>query len=157
MLAAFAKFPRVNPGTILNQPQLRAILEPSERERLSRLPQAELWHLEDKYDVDIESCFGRDRCRLSVPLNLLVILTWRLGDGDTVARWANLADRPDLLKAVMKGAGAQQWPIDPPTRRDAPRDYMDRLANTPVLEITGGVDFDVATAVCRKHLTAIAS
>lgn len=153
-LAAFAKFPRVNPGTILNQSQLHSILDPVERDRLTKLPQDELWHLEDKYDVDIESCFGRDRCRLSVPLSLLVILTWHLNGGDTVARKAKLADRPDLLNAVMKDAGAQQWPIDPPTRRTAPEDYIVRLANTPVLEISGGVDFAAASAICRTYLNA---
>jgi hypothetical protein len=53
-----AKQPRVNPGTLLGHPRLAALLVPADRAALAALPAGELWDLERKSDVDLDSIYG---------------------------------------------------------------------------------------------------
>lgn len=57
------KLPRVNPGTILGNPDLAGVILDEDRARCEALPAEELWSLEEKHDVFIDTCFGPGRFR----------------------------------------------------------------------------------------------
>ncbi|MBD3333891.1 MAG: HprK-related kinase B [Candidatus Eisenbacteria bacterium] len=146
------KQPRINPGTALHHPDLVDVLSPGRRAALQRIPASELWELEDKHDADIERLFGPGRFRLMSRLESFVILNWdRRGKGFS-AETVDLNRRSDLLPLIQKSPGPFHASDRPPggsdRRETAPR-YVECLASVPVVEITGGVDFPQAIAVCR--------
>ncbi len=147
------KYPRINPGTILNHPRLAPLLCEEERARFSQLAPEELWELEHKYDADINRYFGPGRFKLAALLAGIVILTWNRQRRGVDVRAASLADRPDLLAAVMKPPGVHFYPGPGAPGTDfSPAAYCEELAEVPVLEIGGGVDFDAAARACVAFL-----
>jgi len=148
-----AKLPRINPGTALNNPDLGTILSDEDRDRFSALKMEELWHLEHKYDVPIESCFGPGRFELESPMHGLVLLNWKHDQTPMQAGLVNLAERRDLLPAFMKSAGLFFLPGDRADELDFSEEaYIDLLRECPVLELSGGVDFDGAADICLEFL-----
>lgn len=150
-----AKMPRVNPGTVLHNPSLAPVIPDEEREGFEELSPDELWTLEHKYDAFIDECFGPGRFRLISPMAGLVLLNWRRDAGPLVARRVNLAQRPDLLPAFMKSVGLF-FEMD---ARMSGRDfseaaYLNLLDGCPVLELSGGVDFEAAARACLEFLVA---
>jgi len=148
------KMPRVNPGTVLAEPHLARVMSEEDRRRFSALPQAELWDLEHKYDAFIDDCYGPGRFRLQSPMNGLVVMTWKRDDRPMRVAQVDLAARRDLLPAFMKDVGLF-FESDGPgqTGADATaEDYLTLLAGCPVLEISGGVDFDAAASACLDFL-----
>jgi len=150
-----AKLPRINPGTILNNPSLFGMLSERELQRYARMSVGELWTLEEKNDVPLDRCFPNSRFVLSAHLHALVILNWKRQDRPMDARRVFLDERKDLLQAFRKSTGLfflnerTPHPVDPTD--DA---YIDRLGDIAVYEITGGVDFQAAVAFCRSLLHA---
>jgi HprK-related kinase B len=142
------KMPRVNPGTLLHNPRLRALLPPARRVALEALPPRELWRLEDKHDVPVRDVFGAGRTRYRVPLRALVVLSWSV-DAASPPRFdrIDLGARPDLLDRVMKPAGVfhRDGDLDPGP-------YLRALGDVLVYEATGRADFDVGVAFCRRLL-----
>ncbi|MCO6438658.1 MAG: HprK-related kinase B [Phycisphaerae bacterium] len=139
------KQPRVNPGTIVTNPILRSLIPESRRNALSELSPDELWRLEDKYDVDIEACFGEGKRVLSSPLRCVVVLSWKRGEGPPRLNRVNLASRSDLLAALMKSVGVMVGgSINPDVRRPRPQAYLAALDGCPAYELGGGADFDWA-------------
>jgi HprK-related kinase B len=148
-----AKLPRINPGTALNNPDLGTILSSEDRERFSALKMEELWHLEHKYDVPIESCFGPGRFELESPMHGLVLLNWKHDRTPMRAGLVNPAERRDLLPAFMKSAGLFFLPGDRADRLDFSEEaYIELLKECTVLELSGGVDFDAAADICLQFL-----
>jgi HprK-related kinase B len=148
------KMPRVNPGTVLFDDHLASVMSEEDRRRFSALPQSELWDLEHKYDAMIDDCYGPGRFRLQCPMLGLVILTWkRTGEPMRAAR-ADLRQRRDLLPAFMKDVGLFFESDGPGQAGAAPTadDYLALLADCPVLEISGGVDFEGAAGACLDFL-----
>lgn len=150
------KHPRVNPGTLLADPALRSLLREARRAELARMPQSELWALEEKYDVDIARTYGPGRILGSAALVGFVVLTWRFGQGTSCeAIDTRFARSPSLLDAVTKVAGPFYKPAAgtavPATSH---ADYLAQLGDVPVLELRGGVDFPSAVERCRKLLEA---
>lgn len=151
-MAGIPKLPRVNPGTLLGNPDLNGVLSPLRASELSQLDPGELWALEEKYDVDIAAIYGRDRTRYFAPLRALLILTWTR-DGQTPAEIVpvSLPERPDLLRLVMKPAGPFYTKTDvnvaPEDTLDAAR-YLAALANVPCYEARGRADFPFAVQHC---------
>ena len=147
------KYPRINPGTILNNPRLARMLSPEECRRFKDLSDEELWNLEYKYDVDLDHFFGPERFKLRAQLAAIVVLTWsRTAGAPTVSR-VSLPKRPDLLAAIMKSPGIHYYagpgsapPVTPPET------YLAHFENCPVIEIGGGVDFDHAVETCLELL-----
>ncbi len=147
------KQPRINPGTIMNNPSLRDMLSPEETEHLSSMSHLELWQLEQKYDVIIEEAFGDDRYQLEAPLDILVILNWHHDGTPTVVQEVNISERRDLLRAFMKETGLFFLPVPGTTKLEfPPDDYIRLLSRCAVYEISGGVDLAKATAACRELL-----
>lgn len=147
------KFPRVNPGTILHNPRLGALLSHAERARFAALPSRELWELEQKYDVDVLDVYGPTRMQLAGTVAGTLILNWRRQAAPPEFRQVELADRPDLLEALSKPLTVNFFPAPGrPVPDFSPHAYLDRLGDCPVYEATGGVDFDAAADWCAKQL-----
>jgi HprK-related kinase B len=139
-----AKLPRINPGTILHNPDLLPILSEEEREEFMALSPDSLWSLEHKYDADLEQCFGKNKFRLTSPMDGLIILNWKRNGGPCHMRPFEPASRPDLLPAFMKSEGLF-FMAQPGANRDISMEaYSQLLSRTQCLEISGGVDFEKA-------------
>lgn len=148
-----AKLPRVNPGTVLNNPNLRDIMSDQDREHFSLLSAEELWNVEHKYDAPIDSCFGPGRFVLSSRMHGLVILNWNKGQGITEAKEVCLSERRDLLPAFMKSVGlffsAEGDCLMP---EPSAENYLDYLSLCRILEIKGKIDFEKAADACVSFL-----
>ncbi|MGD2116810.1 MAG: HprK-related kinase B [Chromatiales bacterium] len=148
MASGVAKLPRVNPGTILHNPLLQPLIPAEQRAQLQILPTEELWHLEQKYDVIINQLYGPDRISLEAPLKAFVVLNWqRDSDQPTQLRPIDLAQRPDLLKAIMKSPGPFFQYADGRFYQDSTgfdeQAYLDMLSPVTVYEVSGNIDFTV--------------
>jgi len=147
------KQPRVNPGTLLNNPDLAGVIEPENREKFLALPPEELWRLERKYDALIDECYGPGRFVLRAPMNGLVILNWRLDSGPLVIRRADPRKRADLLPAFMKDTGLFYLASGKGVETDRSLSaYADMLSRCDLIEMSGGVDFDKAAEACLSYL-----
>lgn len=153
VMRGVAKLPRINPGTILNNEDIRNILSEAEQEEFSALPDDELWQLEYKFDVPIEECFGKSKFILKAPMNMLAILNWKRGDGDLEIKEVNLAERRDLLPAFMKSTGLFFLPHTDCSRNDSTEeDYIAVLKHCRVIEFSGAVDFEKAADACLSFI-----
>ncbi len=149
MALGIPKLPRINPGTLINNPRLAPLLTPERRRQLGQLPKQELWALEEKHDVDIAALYGKERIDTSTPVSLvsLLILNWRHDSPEpTTLQRVDLAQRRDLLAAVMKTPGP--FYQDPTGRFQRDDDalpesaYLQLFQQMEIFEVTGGVDFD---------------
>lgn len=149
------KLPRINPGTILNNPRLAPMLSAAEQEKLRAMPRAELWDLEQKYDADIETLYGTGRIESSrCPLRGFMVLNWDRDSNDALnVERVDLSQRKDLLAAIMKSPGPFYQNAEGRFHQGrAPFDeaaYLAVLENVPVYEARGGVDFD---ALAKRYL-----
>ncbi|MFZ5587923.1 MAG: HprK-related kinase B [Thermodesulfobacteriota bacterium] len=143
-----AKLPRINPGTALNNPHLAQVIPQPERRRFASLPADDLWSLEHKYDAHLDQCFGPDRFQLAAPLKGLVVLNWRREPQALHARRVDLRERPDLMAAFMKSPGLFYQPAAGADPDFSPPAYQRLLADCPVYEFGGGVDFAAAAETC---------
>lgn len=100
------KWPRVNPGTLLRLPSLRSVLPAHEQATLEAMPPQDLWHLEQKHDVDVHHRFGETAYLFRpTPLHGLYLLDWSLqGSGLQVAELPD-GTRLAELRPLVKGLG----------------------------------------------------
>jgi HprK-related kinase B len=148
------KHPRVNPGTILHNSLLDGIIPPKERARLLEMDARELRALEQKYDVIVPEVVGPGRFVMAAELEALVIFNWT-GRGPAVARPVRLQDRPELLESVKKSPGLFYEPDAPDAAVDlSDEGYLEVLAASRVVEITGTQDFQAAARFCMDELSA---
>ncbi|HEO64957.1 MAG TPA: HprK-related kinase B, partial [Spirochaetes bacterium] len=139
------KLPRVNPGTVLNNPQLTSVIPEKEKKQFIDLPSDELWDLEYKYDVFIDECFGPKKFILSAPMDALIILNWKRKDIATTVRQVDLQERRDLLSAFIKAPGLFfELPSHGNELNFSEESYIDQLKHCSVFEIKGGVNFEKA-------------
>jgi HprK-related kinase B len=151
------KLPRINPGTIVHNPRLQPLIPAQQREALLAMPQDQLWELEEKYDVMMDRLYGPNRITAEAPLAAFLILNWRRNSDQPLGlQQVNLAERRDLLGAIMKSPGpfyqyadGSFYQDDTPFNEQA---YLDMLADTPVYEASGGVDFDTLVKRCLNEL-----
>jgi HprK-related kinase B len=147
------KLPRINPGTAMHNADLRHILSREDMARFGAMGREELWGHEEKYDVFIDEAYGAGRFALDAPMAGLILLNWdRYGSG-ALARRVDLAERPDLFPAFSKPTGLffEPSPADP--EPDVSDDaYRSDLGDCPVIEMTGGVDFETAAEICLELL-----
>jgi HprK-related kinase B len=153
------KLPRVNPGTILGNEHLHPMLDAARRAALAKLPLAELWQLEEKYDVDIDGLFGPGRMRLHAPLRAFVVLTWKPGSGGEIELVrSSLGERPDLVPLIAKHPGPfHRGPIASIAGAGSvhaldPKPYLEQLEAMPVVEIRGTANFARAAEACLELL-----
>ena len=152
-----AKLPRINPGTIVNNPRLHSLIQEPERNRLSHLPKQELWDLEDKYDVDIESVYGNDRIANKTPLQAFIVLNWQHNSTQTFqVNKVDLNERGDLLPAIMKSPGPFYHTqaghfLDTLAPLDA-SSYLAILSTVTVYEVSGKIDFASLQRYFYQHI-----
>ena len=145
--------PRVNPGTALNNPRLRPILDAAYAQKLEKLAPDELWGIEKKHEIFIEELYGAGSTCVDGPIDGIVVLNWRHGAGPVRIDRVDLAKRRDLLRILMKSRGlfyrSPAGSFDPEPREEA---YLKVLGDCPVHEMTGGIDFQQATKFCAGLL-----
>lgn len=154
------KLPRINPGTLLHNPALAGILSSERVEELRGLPNSELWDLEEKYDVDIDQCFGAGRILGRSPLHAFLVLSWKRDvEDETRIEQVDLGERRELIAAIRKSPGPF-W-VDEngngpsaPTMRDD-ESYLAALSSVRVFEATGRVDFERARILMRQRLAEL--
>lgn len=154
------KLPRINPGTIVHNDRLRPILSDERIAELQALPKEELWHLEEKYDVDVEGLYGAGKIIPTAPLAAFLVLNWRRDEtAPCKVDPVNLTERPELLKAIMKSPGPFYQFVDGRFLKDDepldPAPYLKILSGTLILEATGGVDFDSAAQQCLNVMEGV--
>ncbi len=148
------KLPRVNPGTILNNPTLTGILEKHELEKFKRVKDDKMWNLECKYDVFLDQCFGPGRFRLKSGAKSLVILNWRHEKRPLSFKPVDLKQRIDLLNTVIKAPGLFYLPERSDQHAPAsPGDYIDLFALCEVFELSGGINFQQASEKCLELIS----
>jgi HprK-related kinase B len=149
------KLPRINPGTVVNSPRLSPLIDAQRRDELLKLPQQTLWELEEKFDVDVERFYGRDRIDTStpVPLDAMVILNWSQEERAPVKMIkVDISQRSELLNAVMKSPGPffqdvlGEFLSDDDVLLPAP--YLALLKSVPIYEVTGKIDFTALSGLC---------
>ena len=153
------KWPRVNPGTLLDIPRLHRLLPVGRKQELLALGTAALHALEAKVDVHVSEWFGRDRVALQSAMNALVVLRWDWSrNAPTRITRVALTETHGVISAIMKSPG----PLCPPRRGEPfdiiptaqPAMYRAALAEMPIFDVTGGVDMDAAVAFCRGLLAS---
>nr|WP_321403417.1 HprK-related kinase B [uncultured Desulfobacter sp.] len=153
MMSGVAKWPRINPGTALNNPSLCGVLTDREQAEYKKLPREALWRLEHKYDVMIDQCYGPNRFRLNAPLDRLVLLNWQLDAGPMKAEEIVLALHKPLLQAIMKDTGLFYLPDNGLAQNPSEDQYFDLLSSCRVLVLSGGADFEQATQAVMTWLS----
>ncbi|AHF01827.1 HPr kinase [Thiomicrospira aerophila AL3] len=149
------KQPRVNPGTLLNNPALSGILpDPA---RYKALSEPALRALEEKYDVMVTKHFPNQPYQASTPLDLLIILDWQADATDpTRLVPLNIQAEPKYLSAIMKSAGPfyQNAQGLTPTQPQHPNpyDYLPLLQDCTMMRLTGKVDFQAAKATIDAYI-----
>ena len=151
------KLPRINPGTIVNNPRLFPLIDAATRAQLLQLEESELWRLEQKYDADINTLYGAGRIRHETALHKFLVLNWRHDAEQRVEiNRVDLSARPDLLSAIMKPSG----PFYLDSRGHFNQDdehpdaigYLDALAGVEMFEASGTIDFERLTSLCLEQL-----
>jgi HprK-related kinase B len=155
--AGIPKLPRVNPGTIVHNPALHGLISPQQRQQFLALPGDELWHLEQKYDVYIDSVFGEDRIARSASLGTVLILNWSRDASESMqVQTIDLSRRRELLSAIMKSPGPfYQYPDGTFLQDTTPADespYLEALDGVQVVEATGRIDFAALSTFCIDKL-----
>ncbi len=144
-----AKLPRVNPGTLLHSDRLRHILPESRQQALAQMTQAELWSIEEKYDVQIEDDYGAGRVDLAGNLERLIMLDWSLSsDEPTQIEAVDLSSEPDAIEGLRKRPGPffqgkDGAFIDLNAIRSVSH-YASELSQVAVYRLKGKIDFDYA-------------
>ncbi|MCE5301031.1 MAG: HprK-related kinase B, partial [Spirochaetia bacterium] len=159
MMSGVPKMPRVNPGTLVNDPRLSGILPQKEREKFGAMMPEELWQVEQKYDVDISSIYGSDRFVLSAVMAGLVVINWDRGSMEPFSMEpVGACSRSDLYSAFMKTPGLFMDNDVPGRDIDLSEAVYRRiLEQCPIYEITGKVDFEEATERCIEILETAAN
>jgi HprK-related kinase B len=147
-----AKYPRVNPGTVIHQPELIDIVSSDNLKRYQAMGRDELWELEEKYDAFVEPAFD---CafKLTADMKLFVMLDWdrNLSDPPSLDRVAP-GDHPQLVETVMKSPGVM-LPVAAERIGDATvAPYMELLEKCELYRLSGGVDFDQAAREIKTLL-----
>lgn len=160
LAAGIPKMPRVNPGTIINNPKLSHILSKERAKALSELPREELWDLEEKYDVLVNEVYGHNRIESEAPLSALIILNWkRDSEEPTQLKLIDINERRELLPAVMKSPGSF-YPSPNGHFDDSPQPpdeqkYLALLSKAKVYEASGKVDFAQLKSLAFKEILGL--
>lgn len=150
-----AKYPRINPGTVIHQPELLPMVQPEDLARYQAMGIDELWELEEKYDAFVEPAFGV-KFKLCASMKMFVILDWdRHLDAPPSLTRAKADDHPELVETVMKSPGVM---LPRSARRigDATvAPYAELLNDCELFILSGGVDFDAAALEIKNHLLSM--
>ena len=151
------KLPRINPGTIVNNPRLFPLIEAQTREQLLKMDKNSLWQLEQKYDVDINSLYGPGRIQHETRLHRFLVLNWQRDSVEPVQLdQVELTQRQDLLAAIMKPSGPFYIDASGKFNTDDAMPqasaYLSVLQHVEVYEARGRIDFAALKAMCLNEL-----
>ncbi len=154
MMYGIPKLPRINPGTIIHNVDLRHMISAPRYQQLQNMEYEDLWAIEEKYDVNINEIFGQDRFVLATPLKVMIVLNWTKEKNKFECKKIDLRKRPDLLAVIRKDPGL----FFVPQREDyfmkfsLAEAYLEHLKYCQIYELTGEADFYKAVDVCQKML-----
>lgn len=151
------KQPRVNPGTLLNNPKLTDILPFNRQSVLQKLTTDELWQQEEKYDVMVTDVYGFNRIKHTVALHHVLLLNWQPGITEPVTlHKISLDERPELIKAIAKSPGSfyQDTSGEFLSYAKIPENsrYQEALRTVSVWEVTGGADFEELRDLVQNNI-----
>lgn len=132
------KHPRVNPGTLLNNPKVTHILK--EPQRFEGLSQQEIWNWEEKYDVLIPEIYGAGKFPLAAQAMAFLIIDWEPNNEPLELVKTDLSTRPDLLPAIMKVPSLMTPKIHQAKKDLTEQQYLDFIGAFPVYILQGGMD-----------------
>lgn len=132
------KHPRVNPGTLLNNPMVKHLLK--DPERFEDKTREEIWNWEEKYDVIIPEIYGDGKFPLSAKAMAFLIIDW--GDNEEALKLEKLdiKTRLDLLPAIMKIPSLMTPNIYNLKKDHTADEYVDFLGDLPLFVLTGKID-----------------
>ena len=157
---SIAKLPRVNPGSILQLPELHSILPENEFHALFEYSKNDLWHLEDKHDVFIDRIYGENKIISDQSIDYIFFLNWDPQSNQPLeVNKISISDRPDLLPSMIKPRGPlfsdEQHQFDQKDDYQSRKDYENALDSCGnVFEVTGEVDFETLTEICLELASA---
>lgn len=156
------KWPRINPGTLLNNPRLAQTVDQSYLEQWQHLPEEQLWQLEDKHDVDITTVYGKGRVCNKATLATVVVLNWRRGETmPTRMQKVAITEKPELVQSIMKSPGPffqyQDGRLFQDTQQLDHLPYIKLLQNVAVYEVTGRLDFAALKDLCQQLIAVQAT
>lgn len=138
------KYPRVNPGTVINQPQLRGIVTDENLARYESMSADDLWELEEKYDAIVEKAFGVD-FRLVSRMRAFVALDWdRTLSTPTRLEKRDPGSCPELVRTIMKSPGVMLPGAAARIAEPRVEAYIELLNYCDFYALTGGVNFEDA-------------
>jgi len=119
------------------------------------LPARELWELERKSDVDLDSIYGDGAVELKGQMVALVLLKWRRDGHGLDVRRLSVEEALAALPLVYKNLGAFDLDRAPGSGiTDAERDrYAQIYGRVTLVEVTGGIDFTKLVQVVDRLLT----
>ncbi len=139
-----AKYPRINPGTIITNKDIEDLIPEEERESLMELSREDLWNLEQKYDLFIDKVYGSEKFKIMAEMMGLVVLNWNRSGADITIQEIDVSQRRDLLPAFMKSPGLFYFSRNGAQPDLSNENYIEHLKKCAVFEVTGGVDFEKA-------------
>ncbi|MDX2505345.1 MAG: HprK-related kinase B [Gammaproteobacteria bacterium] len=156
-MCGIPKLPRINPGTITANPVLHSLMSREELATYQAMEKEKLWDIEEKYDVPIKQVYGEQRMQYDAPLEAFIILNWQRQSAEPVAlSQVNLAERRDLLKAIMKSSGPfyqdQQGNFQTDELQFDEQAYLAMLSRIKIYEAHGGLDFNKLTELCMNTI-----
>jgi HprK-related kinase B len=154
----YPKQPRVNPGTLLHHPRLSHLLAPDDRSALAALPPAELWTLERKRDVDLESIYGDGTVTLAARLVGLVVLAWRPAVTGLRVRRLDRGEALGCLPLLRKDLGV--FDTDRRRPRAGAREilgYGTLFSRIAVAEVSGGTYVPAVVPIVEDLLAEASS
>lgn len=148
-----AKYPRINPGTIINNADLRRAFETDDFCLYEKMSKNILWQYEKKHDVVIENVFGNNRFKTDCRLKSLVILNWSCNSSEkTSITKIDIKKRKDLYPAFMKSPGLFYLEREKPSTDSS---YLEILTRCNNFETTGKADFDIAADFFLNYIPSI--
>lgn len=149
------KYPRINPGTIVNQASLLRLASPQDIERYRAMPADDLWELEEKYDAIVDEYFDGCQFRLGAAMSAFVLIDWdRHAEAPARLEAVSAGDVAGLIPAVMKSPGIMLPRASARIPAAQTADYRELLEQTRLYVLSGGVDFAAAAALIRAELEA---
>ena len=134
-IVGLPKKPRVNPGTLLASRSLSQLVSRPRRRAYEQLAPEELWKLEEKTDIDVESTLGA-RTRLGATLAHAYSLEWRPGGEGLTRRLLSDADAIAAMQTTAKDFG----PYDLGAGRDMTPGFARVAACVPFTGVGGKAD-----------------
>lgn len=147
------KYPRINPGTIVNQEALLPLATREDLERYRNLSVDELWELEEKYDAFVDEYFEGCQFRLDARMDAFVLIDWdRKLDAPPTLTQKRPSEVAELIPAAMKAPGIMLPQASARIPSLETERYRALLDQTRLFVLGGGVDFDKAASLLRSLL-----